>query len=424
MRILILSSRNEKHSGNFGENVCTALRESGHVVDYNFPGAEKILDRLQNRGNFWIEQQIQRVIDKYTIMRKLPMWKLKGYYEGAGYKFFVGNEYRNVFPPDKLLKKIGSGYDLVITMFFPDFLNMRTVEAVCKKLKCPVLLFGIDDYPMTGGCYYSNQCGNFSNDCRFCPAFGGKERSIAYNNAMLKKRIFSTYDIRIMVNSWMRRSFEKSSIINPLKLLTHSFIIDEDFYKPRNMDGCRTRLGIAKDKTIVLSMRYHNMERKGCDFAIEAINNFMAGIDKEKAKHMLLITFGVKPNQRINIDTVSFDFVNTDTLIDIYCASTMFLSPSIADAGPSTVNQAICCGTPVVAFEIGTAIDVIENGISGYRAKYKDVDDYSRGIEQIAFLNEEEYSRLRESTREIGVKMNSKKSFVRFIEENFSNQTK
>ena len=85
------------------------------------------------------------------------------------------------------------------------------------------------------------------------------------------------------------------------------------------------------------------------------------------------------------------------------------MSPSIGDAGPSTVNQSICCGTPVVAFEIGTAIDVIENGISGYRAAFKDVDDYAHGIESIITLNEQVYIKLRETTREMGLKKNSKK---------------
>lgn len=87
------------------------------------------------------------------------------------------------------------------------------------------------------------------------------------------------------------------------------------------------------------------------------------------------------------------------------------MSPSIGDAGPSTVNQSICCGTPVVAFEIGTAIDVIENGISGYRAAFKDVDDYAHGIESIITLNEQVYIKLRETTREMGLKKNSKKAF-------------
>lgn len=422
MRILILSSRSESHSANLGKDVCTALREAGHEVDYNFPGADNVLSKLQRVGTSWLARQVQRVIDKYTTMRKLPMWKLKGYYEGAGYKFFVGNERRNVYSPSRLLKKIGSQYDLVIFMFFPDFLNIRTVDAVAGHLKCPVLLFSIDDYPVTGGCYYKHECVNYQNDCKYCPAFGGKKRSLAYRNALLKKQVYARHIIRFMVNTWMKRSFEKSSLIHPSMLLSHSFIIDENHFKPRNQQECKKRLGIDSHKTIILSMRYESMERKGCSLAFAAIDRFLACVDKTVREQMILITFGNMVDGHKDLDVKNMGYVNSDILMDIYCCSTMFLSPSVDDAGPSTVNQSICCGTPVVAFEIGTAIDVIENGVSGYRAKFKDVEDYSKGIASIAMLDDEAYIHLRETTREMGLKKNSKKAFAAFIEKNFQKQ--
>lgn len=422
MRILILSSRSESHSANLGKDVCTALRDAGHEVDYNFPGADNVLSKLQRVGTSWLARQVQRVIDKYTIMRKLPMWKLKGYYEGAGYKFFVGNESRNVYSPSRLLKKIGSQYDLVIFMFFPDFLNIRTVDVVAGHLKCPVLLFSIDDYPVTGGCYYKHECVNYQNDCKYCPAFGGQKRSLAYCNALLKKQVYARHDIRIMVNTWMKRSFEKSSLINHSMLLTHSFIVDENHFKPRNQQECKKQLGIDSHKTIILSMRYESMERKGCSLAFAAIDRFLACVDKTVREQMILITFGNMVDGHKDLDVKNMGYVNSDILMDVYCCSTMFLSPSVDDAGPSTVNQSICCGTPVVAFEIGTAIDVIENGVSGYRAKYKDVEDYSKGIASIAMLDDEAYSHLRETTREMGLKKNSKKAFAAFIEKNFQKQ--
>ena len=419
MRILILSSRSESHSANLGKDVCTALREAGHEVDFNFPGADIVLRKLQRVGSSWLSRQVQRMIDKYSTMRSLPMWKLKGYYEGAGYKFFVGNENRNVYSPSRLLRKIGNQYDLVIFMFFPDFLNIRTVDAVAKRLKCPVLLFSIDDYPVTGGCYYKHECQNYKNDCKNCPAFGGHERSLAYHNALMKKDVYARHNIYIMVNSWMNRSFENSSLINPSMLLTHSFIINEDYFKPRNQQECRIRLGVGNQKTVILSMRYESMDRKGSALALEAIDRFLVGVDKTVKETMVLITFGQKYEGHPDYDIMNMGFVSADTLLDIYCCSTMFLSPSTEDAGPSTVNQSICCGTPVVAFEIGTAIDVIENGVSGYRAKYKDVEDYSKGIASIAMLDDETYIHLRETTREMGLKKNSKKAFAAFIEKNF-----
>ena len=59
--------------------------------------------------------------------------------------------------------------------------------------------------------------------------------------------------------------------------------------------------------------------------------------------------------------------------------SDVFLSPSIQDAGPMMLNQALMCGTPAVAFNIGVAYDII-NDKTGYLAKYRDSEDFCKGI--------------------------------------------
>jgi len=47
------------------------------------------------------------------------------------------------------------------------------------------------------------------------------------------------------------------------------------------------------------------------------------------------------------------------------------------------INESIMCGTPVVAFDIGVADELIVNGETGYKAKLYDCDDFSAGIYEI-----------------------------------------
>ena len=90
-----------------------------------------------------------------------------------------------------------------------------------------------------------------------------------------------------------------------------------------------------------------------------------------------------------------------------YQASDIFISASNDDAGPSMINQAIMCGTPVVCYDNGTAIDVIENMASGYKVKPGDKKGLAKGIEAIYNLTHKKYSELRGSCREIAVRHNS-----------------
>jgi glycosyltransferase involved in cell wall biosynthesis len=42
--------------------------------------------------------------------------------------------------------------------------------------------------------------------------------------------------------------------------------------------------------------------------------------------------------------------------------------------------ESMCCGTPVVGFNIGGIPDLIAHGKNGYIAKYKDPEDMVKGI--------------------------------------------
>lgn len=62
---------------------------------------------------------------------------------------------------------------------------------------------------------------------------------------------------------------------------------------------------------------------------------------------------------RIPFDSIGIDYVQLEKLPEIYAISTCYICPSIDDAGPMMVNQSLCCGTPVVGFEIGSVLQVV-----------------------------------------------------------------
>jgi glycosyltransferase involved in cell wall biosynthesis len=71
---------------------------------------------------------------------------------------------------------------------------------------------------------------------------------------------------------------------------------------------------------------------------------------------------------------------------------------SLQDNLPNTVMEALACGTPSVAFDIGGMSDMIVHKQNGYLAKPFDVHDLVRGLEWVVEQDKRKV-RLSESSR-------------------------
>ena len=83
----------------------------------------------------------------------------------------------------------------------------------------------------------------------------------------------------------------------------------------------------------------------------------------------------------------------------IYSAADVFVAPSIEENLANTVMEAISCGTPCVAFNIGGMPDMIEHQQNGYLAEPYKIDDLARGIAWV-LENESRHQKLSYRARE------------------------
>ena len=108
-----------------------------------------------------------------------------------------------------------------------------------------------------------------------------------------------------------------------------------------------------------------------------------------------------KPKEEINLKCPVYylgKFNDDITLSIVYSAADVLVAPSIQDNLPNTVLEALACGTPVVAFNIGGLPDLIEHQKNGYLAQPFEVEDLARGLDWI--LNNENYQNLSFRARE------------------------
>ena len=161
--------------------------------------------------------------------------------------------------------------------------------------------------------------------------------------------------------------------------------IDEQLFCPKDKASLRERFGIPASREFVLLAGAQNFQddRKGGRYLLAALNAFYEGLSEAERERILLLCVGnMAPEmaQAIRLDYRAMGYVALDVLADLYALSDVFLSPSVEDGGPLMVNQALSCGTPVVSFQVGTALDVVDGKGTGYCARLRDAEDFAEGI--------------------------------------------
>ena len=83
-----------------------------------------------------------------------------------------------------------------------------------------------------------------------------------------------------------------------------------------------------------------------------------------------------------------------------YQATDYLLSPSLLDSGPMMVLEALLCGTPVIAFPVGYAADIVPKFRLGRIAKHADTADLAESIAAMIKMSESEIGKMRKRCRE------------------------
>ena len=63
-----------------------------------------------------------------------------------------------------------------------------------------------------------------------------------------------------------------------------------------------------------------------------------------------------------------------------YAAADLFVFPTLADNQPLVLIEALACGTPIVAFDVGGVPEMVQHLQTGYLARYRDPADLLHGI--------------------------------------------
>jgi glycosyltransferase involved in cell wall biosynthesis len=256
------------------------------------------------------------------------------------------------------------------------------------KLK-PTVYTLHDMWALTGHCAHSFDCDKWQTGCGNCPYLNVYPKlwyDVTNKLWKIKKDIYKKSDFVVVTPSrWLKNKVENSIMSDKEIHLIYNGI-DHEIFRPMNKTNVKKKLNLPLDKTILMFGAQNGIKNlwKGGDYLLKALEQ----IDDE---NVFFLNIGsaedLDEKMKISIEWASIPYIdNEKTMAEYYAASDLFLYPSLADNCPLVVLESMACGTPVIAFETGGIPELITNMRSGYIARYKDVDDFVKGIK--LFLND------------------------------------
>jgi glycosyltransferase involved in cell wall biosynthesis len=248
----------------------------------------------------------------------------------------------------------------------------------------PVVWSIHDMHAVTGHCAYSLGCPKWESACGECPdlsIYPSINKDTTAFVRKMKQESFKKSRLHIVaLSKWLKDILERSILKDhPIHLLYNG--VDTSVFKYMDSSDLRNRLGISWDKKVILFSANSGLTNpfKGGKHLIDVVQSFAGRED------ILFIALGggesivMKEKNLMLVPYVS----HSSEMAQYYSMSDVFIHPTLADNCPLVVLEAMSCGTPVLAFNVGGLPELVLHKETGFLANYKDSQDLVRGLNWI-----------------------------------------
>jgi glycosyltransferase involved in cell wall biosynthesis len=262
----------------------------------------------------------------------------------------------------------GENWDLVLVHWSGAFVRPETIREIAAALGARVALWQVDMAHATGGCHSNLGCQKYRTGCGACPLLASSDpQDVSAVQAERRARLWKELDAVVLAPSgWSARQAKESFTLGALDLRTFPIPLDLAVLKPAaNQLAVRRELGLPAEGRIVLVRALDPaLTYKGFGLFLEALRR----LDEQGVVlHVAVIgDRGFVPAGFRHITTTELGPQRGDAaLARAYQAADFFVSPSTNETGPMMAGEAMACGRPLIAYPIGIAPDLIEQGRNG-----------------------------------------------------------
>lgn len=287
--------------------------------------------------------------------------------------------------------------DVVFVHWVSDFANAKFLAELKQLTGAEIVFILVDHALYSGGCHYQIDCQGYKDGCHNCPAITSRlvQRGIEKNYVF--KKMHLPHGI-IVGSEGDRERLSQSAIYHDFCIEKLVSPIDANKFCPaKDKNALRKQWNLPIEKKVVFfGATSLNERRKGIKELLEAL-------PMVQTKDVEYVAAGKTKGLELPDNTIALGYLNEAQLIQMYQLADVYVCSSLADAGPMMVNQALLCGTPVVAFPVGVSVELVQTGQTGYQAKYGNSADLAKGIDAVLSLSQNEWKKMSANCRKLGV---------------------
>ena len=264
--------------------------------------------------------------------------------------------------------------------------------AALRSLKKPVVWTLHDQRAFTGGCHFSAGCHGYEKDCAACPQL--TEDPNGLTRAVLADAIATLpgCDITVVCPSrWLADCARRSAVFSGARVEVIPYGLDTRVFRPYGKAEARTALDLDPDAVCFLfGADRCSEQRKGFGKMAEAIGAALKDAEfRESVRtgRIAFVSFGEVGRQfaELPVPIRCLERVDSDaTLATICSAADALLFTSLEDNLPNVLFEAMCCGTPTLAFDVGGVPDIVTHETTGLLVPPGDCAKFAASMRRLA----------------------------------------
>lgn len=279
-------------------------------------------------------------------------------YYSAVLSYIVGYEgIFNKMATRKLIRLIESFKPDVVHLFnMPGYyINHYKLLEYLKASNVRTVYSMMDEFVYTSKCTYTLGCENFMYGCEKCPNNAKYPSSLFFDfSKIIFKRKFSIYrdfnKLTITGVEWSCEMARKSLLTKKCDIVTipHPINYDEVFF-PRDVTDLRRKLGIPDNNRVILTAVPASVSRKGGIYFMR-----LASLMENRSDITFVFVGYDRKDWKIPSNMITIGYLESqDLLAQYYSLADLYVCTSLADTFPTTCQNALGCGTPLLGFNAG-----------------------------------------------------------------------
>jgi glycosyltransferase involved in cell wall biosynthesis len=253
------------------------------------------------------------------------------------------------------------------------YFDPRALEGLSSEV--PVMLTLHDAWLLSGNCAHSLGCERWKTGCGSCPdiaIYPGLKVDSTHLNWQRKKTIFEHSRVYVATPCQWLLDQVKQSILAPA-LIEGRVIpngVDTSIFHPGDQAKARQALGLPKDVPILLFVANGIQKNPFKDY--QTLSKAAALLD-ESAKspiHLLALGDERKESAIEHLGQVTIHYIprvsDPHIVAQYHQAADLYLHAAKADTFPNTILEAMACGLPVIASNVGGIPEQVVDGVTGF----------------------------------------------------------